>query len=298
MAEPSLFVLGSQKCGSTTIADLLAAQPEIFVPSIKETYFFCDEALWAKGFDWYRSEFYRNSATEGCRVYCDATPFYLASKEAIDRLADYADEETRFVVTLRDPVSRAYSSYWHQQRMGNESLSFEAALEIEPDRIAAARAEKGRWWRHAYTEVGRYAAQLDYAFEKLGRDRVLVLLPEDLKDVPKLQNQLREHVGLRPANSESSAEQMRSNSSSMPRSKTLHRLITKDNPLKSVIKTLLPREMRTKLGRKILSRNLKAGQYPPMDPATRARLEQLFAPEIDALMAMGITGAAAWKKAG
>ena len=56
MGKPSVFVLGAQKCGTTTVADMLAAQPEVFVPSVKETYFFCDEELWAKGQDWYSDD--------------------------------------------------------------------------------------------------------------------------------------------------------------------------------------------------------------------------------------------------
>ncbi len=299
MTEPSVFVLGAQKCGTTTIADLLATQSEIFVPSIKETYFFCDEELWAKGIDWYKSEFYRPSATGENRIFCDATPFYLASRQAVDRLGEYANTDTRFIVTLRDPVSRAYSAYWHQKRLGNEPLSFSDALDAEAERVKLARAEGGRWWRHAYTEVGRYASQLDYAFDVLGRDKVLVLLSEDLQDMPALRGRLREHIGL---HSDSGGDQpvmgMESNKSAMPRSQTLHRLVTGKNPVKSVARALVPREMRSRIGRKILKGNLKAGQYPPMDAATRARLERLFEPDVERLAAMGLTGVMAWKKAG
>ncbi|WP_424930553.1 sulfotransferase family protein [Amaricoccus tamworthensis] len=299
MTEPSVFVLGAQKCGTTTVADLLAAQPEIFVPSVKETYFFCDEELWARGVDWYRSEFYRPSATGEARIFCDATPFYLASAEAIDRLAGNSGADARFIVTLRDPVKRAYSAYWHQKRLGNEPLSFEDALDAEPGRVRAARAENGRWWRHAYVGVGRYASQLDHAFEVLGRDRILVLLPEDLEDVPALQERLREFVGLCPANGNGkSVSGLHSNSSAMPRSQALHRLVTGKNPLKSVVRTLVPREMRSRVGRKILAVNLKPGQYPPIDAAALDRLRRLFEPDIERLASMGLTGAITWKGAG
>lgn len=297
MAEPSVFVIGAQKCGTTTVADILAAQPEIFVPSIKETYFFCDEALWAKGLDWYRGEFYSPSATGQKRIFCDATPFYLASRDAIDRLAAYANADTRFIAVLRDPVSRAYSAYWHQRRLGNEPLSFEDALDAEPERIARARATGARWWRHAYVEVGRYAVQLAHAHDRLGRDRMLVLTRADLSDVGALQERLRRHIDLRPIEGSLDAP-VRSNSAAMPRSQTLHRMITGRNPLKSVARAMLPRELRTRIGRRILAGNLQPARYPPMQPETRARLEAVFASDIAALEALGVAGADTLTSAG
>ncbi len=296
MGKPSVFVLGAQKCGTTTVADMLAAQPEVFVPSVKETYFFCDEELWAKGQDWYSDEYYNASATGSHRLLCDATPFYLASREAIDRLADYADPDARFIVTLRNPVDRAYSAYWHQRRLGNEPMTFEESLDAEPERIAKARAAKERWWRHAYVEVGRYAGQLEHAFDKLGREKVLVLMNSELRDAAGLNQRLRAHLDLPESNAAPVAE-THSNQSAMPRSATLHKLVTGKNPLKSAVRALIPRELRTRIGRGILQRNLKAEQYPPMPDETRSRLEALFASEIDALAAMGVTGASAWKAA-
>lgn len=287
MADPSVFVLGAQKSGTTTVADLLAAQPEIFVPSIKETYFFCDETLWAKGTDWFRQEFYATAAARNAQVTCDATPFYLASPAALDRLATFAGPDARFVAVLRDPVTRAYSAYWHQRRLGNEDLSFEAALEAEPARIAAAHERGGRWWRHAYAEVGRYAGQLDLAFDRLGRDRFLILGQSDLRDTQALERRLRAHVGLPPRDAPA-ADPRRANSAAMPRSLAVQKFVTGRNPVKTVARQILPREWRTRIGRTILKSNLKAQDYPPMRPETRARLQETFAPDIAALGVLGV----------
>ncbi|ETX16722.1 hypothetical protein OCH239_01285 [Roseivivax halodurans JCM 10272] len=296
MADPSVFVLGAQKSGTTTVADLLAAQPEVFVPSIKETYFFCDETLWEKGIDWYRQEFYGSGPAQEARLCCDATPFYLASDAALERLAAYTGPEARFVVVLRDPVARAYSAYWHQRRLGNEDLSFEAALEAEPARIAAARAEGGRWWRHAYAEAGRYSGQLERAFDLLGRDRILILSQPDLRDARQLEQRLREHLGLPPRSSSGSGA-LQANRASMPRSQALQRFVTGRNPIKQVARKVLPRELRTRIGRTILKSNLKAQSYPPMRPETQARLQEMFAADIAALSALGVD-ADPWKRAG
>lgn len=289
MKQPSVFVLGVQKCGTTTIADLLDLQPEIFVPAIKETYFFCDDSIFAQGkSEWLKEHYQHTNAS----ILCDATPFYLASTEAVHRLSEFVDHDARFVVALRDPVARAYSAYWHQRRNGNETLSFEDALDQEASRISSARAKSERWWRHAYVEVGRYADQLERVFGLLGRDRFLIVSEPDLKDTAALQARLRTHLGL-PANAEV-PKLARSNQAGMPRSRLLHSLIIKKNPLKRVVQKLLPRELRTRIGRHLISGNLKTAANPPMSTETRQRLYAEFQSDIARVAGMDVCDVSHW----
>ena len=64
MNKPSVFLLGVQKSGTTAIAGMLAEHSEIFVPSVKETYFFIDESLNSRGESWYLSEYYSRNSVE------------------------------------------------------------------------------------------------------------------------------------------------------------------------------------------------------------------------------------------
>lgn len=292
MRKPSLFILGVQKCGTTTVADLLAQQPEIFVPSVKETYFFCDESYYAKGEEWYLKEFYASKFTRSALYLCDATPFYLASEQAIQRLRQYTANDARYIVCLRDPVARAYSAYWHQRRLGNEPLDFESALACEEERITQAKANGGRWWRHAYFEVGRYGSQLERAFSQLGRERFLILMEQDLQDLDQLQQRLRTWLGL-PQRS-ASVRIHRANVSSLPRSVLIQKLITRRNPLKSLIRMILPREIRSYLGRQLLNINLRPYSYPVMKEQTRLMLYRRYADEYAILDHLGIALPPSW----
>ena len=83
---PNFFVLGVQKCGTTTIADVINSHPAAFIPSIKETYFFCLEANYRKGTDAYWAEFF-SPVRAGHLAVGEATPFYLCSQTALDRIA-------------------------------------------------------------------------------------------------------------------------------------------------------------------------------------------------------------------
>ena len=75
----------------------------------------------------------------------------------------------RLMVLLRDPVERAYSGHSHELARGFESLSFEEAVDAEPERLAGQRermlAEPGYdspdWQHHAYVTRGQYIDQLE-----------------------------------------------------------------------------------------------------------------------------------------
>lgn len=293
LAKVGLFILGSQKCGTTSLADFLNRSSQFFAPSVKETYFFCDESHFANGIDWYHREFYSTAKATSAQMCCDATPFYLASSQAIDRIASYSDAQTRHVVLLRDPVERAYSAWLHQIRLGNEPLDFHTALLAEEDRVAEARANGGRWWRHGYATVGCYGAQLQYAFQQLGRDNVLVLPQAVLGNAAQLAAQLDAHLGTSLASE--ALEVPHSNKAANPRSRALQSLINKNNPLKKLAKRLVPREMRSKLGHSINRLNASAAtDAAKPTPQSIHFLREKLAKDMQSLAALNVTAQTEW----
>lgn len=283
--KTNLFLLGVQKCGTTTLADLLSSHDEVFVPSIKECYFFPLAENFSKGTDWYEREFFRTEAAQEAKWRVDATAFNLNSRKGIERIADYAPDDARFVVTLRDPVSRAVSAYKHQLRTGHETLSFEDALKAEDQRIE--KAQGGRWWRHAYRKVGHYGSYLEDAFEILGRERFLIFRMDQLSNREVVTEQLSDFLGLSvPFSSVPAGPQ--SNAASMPRSRLLRNMVTSNNPLKSVVKALVPRETRTKVGMALLNMNSKRAPDIRIADETRAMLAASFREDQARLASMGI----------
>lgn len=292
MNKPSIFLLGVQKCGTTALAKMLGEHSEIFVPSVKETYFFVDESYFSNGESWYLEEFYSSKAIGEAQLFCDATPFYLCSEDALKRIASFTDDAARFIVCLRNPVSRAYSAYWHQRRLGNENVDFEGALKLESDRIGDAKAKGERWWRHAYTQVGFYAEHLERAFSILGRERFLVLNENDLAETEALKSRLHAFLGLK--NDFEIDQVSRANKSVMPRSRLLQRFVVGRNPLKRFIKYFVPREIRSAVGQKILRSNLKQFSYPPMENSTRELLNGIFAGDLVRLGKLGVDVPKSW----
>ena len=172
IARPNFFVLGAAKCGTTTLHEVLIAHPHIFMTKQKEPHFFDADTYYNCGLDRYLRDHFRGAA--GFKARGEATPAYLRSRKARDRIRGNLGKDLRFVVILRDPVTRAWSHYLHQRRACVETESFERALELEPKRSSAGRPA----WT-TYFGDGLYARQLLVWFEAFPREHFLVLLTED-----------------------------------------------------------------------------------------------------------------------
>ena len=141
---PAAYIIGAQKAGTTSLAHLLDQHPELALARSKETDFFTRN--WHRGLDWYRAQFDGLEA----RVLIDASASY--SSAPIDDVGSQdgptagvparihsVQPHARFIYVLRDPAARAYSSYWHNVRVGLENRSFRDALAAQPGYIRASR---------------------------------------------------------------------------------------------------------------------------------------------------------------
>lgn len=136
----------------------------------------------------------------------EATPDYIFHPHVPRRVARLMPN-ARLVVLLRNPVDRAYSHYWHQVHRGFEQLSFEEALEAEPERLAGELERVVRddgyqsFRRHHFSYVtrGRYAEQLAWWTEVFPREQILVIRSEDMyADAGAVAERVQRFVGVPP----------------------------------------------------------------------------------------------------
>lgn len=184
---PNLYLIGAQKAGTTYLASLLGQHPDICLAEPKEPdYFTAQQAL---GEDWYRSCFARPDAAwllDASTSY-SAAPLDSAAADSpmggvAGRIAAAAPD-ARFIYLLRDPVKRAYSSYWHAVRGGYEHRPFADVIRNDD----------------YYLRMGCYYEQLAQYLEHFNRDRFLLLFFEDFIKAPEATaNQCAAFLGLRP----------------------------------------------------------------------------------------------------
>lgn len=166
--DPDFVIAGAMRCGTTSLFHWLGHHPGVFPAAGKELHYF--DRHYDRGVDWYRSHF---AGARERQVCGEATPAYLFLPWARERMVDDLPR-TRFIVSLRNPADRAWSHYWHNRERGAEPLGFAEAIAAETKRLR----EPAAWARFGYAARGRYAEQLEALFDRVGRERVLVLVFE------------------------------------------------------------------------------------------------------------------------
>ena len=194
---PDFIIVGAQKAGTTSLYNYLTRHPSVVPAQKKEVLFFGGPGF-GKGRIWYRAHFplwaHRFYATKLCGedfLTGEASPYYLFYPLAPRRAAEVVPN-AKIVVLLRNPVDRALSHYHYEVSRGAETLSFEEALEREPDRLAGERERMIRdgdyysfaYFHHSYISKGVYVDQLTAWREFFPKERLLVLKSEDLFDDP------------------------------------------------------------------------------------------------------------------
>jgi hypothetical protein len=198
-ALPDAMIIGAMKCGTSSLHNYLTQHPGVIAPLRKEVHYF--DVEYRRGERWYRANFGR---LDQPGLNLDSSPYYLFHP-LVPRRAHALVPDARLIVLLRDPVRRAYSHYWHERDKKRETLSFEAAIDAEADRLgdagqrlARGEIEQSRAHQHySYLARGRYSEQLERWLQVYRREQLLVLKFEDLAKAPMVTlNRTLEFLGL------------------------------------------------------------------------------------------------------
>lgn len=163
--SPNFIYIGPDKAGSSWLHEVLIRHDSIFMPPAKDLYFF--DRYYSRGMPWYLAHF--EGAGPQHTVVGEVCQDYLFHPQAPARIRESLDD-VRFMVTLRDPAERAFSSYLYMLKQGETPGTFLEALESRPELL----------------DHGRYATNLA-RFEKMfGDDSVFVAVFDDLVKDPQL----------------------------------------------------------------------------------------------------------------
>lgn len=200
--KPGFLIIGAQKSGTRVLFQYLLKHPLLLRPIENEVHYF--DFKYHRGPGWYRSRFPRKRP--GAWMTGESSPSYMLHPLAPGRAAAF-DPDSKLIAILRDPVERALSQHAMSTRKGRESLSFEHAVEAEPERLsgfeealAGARANwHGSARVHSYLRRGHYAEQLKAWLAHFPRENLLVLRTEDLwTDGDRTLNRAFAFLGLPP----------------------------------------------------------------------------------------------------
>lgn len=272
MPLPDFFLIGSAKAGTSALCHALAQHPDVYLPPVKEPFFFAFErghVGFAGPHQW--STRYREphdyltlfSGAGAHRVIGEASTIYIASPTAARRIRDNVPS-AKLVAVLRHPVERAYSHYWFAVRAGIETArTFEDALAEED---AGLRAGWSPWM--SYRALGLYHAQLSEYHRLFASAQIKVYLYEDWRASPReLLRDLFGFLGVDPV-VETTVREV--NVGRAQKIRRLHRLAARaDRPW---------------LRR--LDRRYNSMSIPPMRSQTRLRLLAFYREDIAGLQAL------------
>jgi hypothetical protein len=188
-ALPDFLIIGTQRGGTTSLYRYLQQHPAV-LPAVLNKGIHYFDTNFDRGPTWYRSHFptstakaFRRRVHGGERVITgEGSPYYSFHPLAAGRIADLMPAG-RFILLLRDPISRAHSHYQHEVARGFETLSFEEALEREEDRLAGEEermVEDPSYYsfehqHHSYVARGLYLLQIQRWRERFDEDQLLIL---------------------------------------------------------------------------------------------------------------------------
>ncbi len=190
MTMPNFLIIGAAKGGTTTLHNVLAQHPDVYMCPVKEVGFF-----WAYGeeirLQGIGAERLRNRLVDDLDRYqklFDGVTNQIAIGEASVRYLSTANTPevirrfipgAKLIASLRQPADRAFSAFNHNLRDGIEPCSdFGEAIAQDQNGL------RDHWVVCRYLNVGFYYQFLKRYFDIFDRNQMHISLFDNLKEKP------------------------------------------------------------------------------------------------------------------
>lgn len=280
---PDFYIVGAPKAGTTAMYAYLRGHPGLFLPERKELRFFGSDLEIRDRTPLTTEQYLAHfAAATSDAVIGTAYVWYLYSRAAATEIARLSPN-ARIIAMLRNPVDMLPALHAEHLTNGNEDIrDFTAALDAEPDRRAGRRIPphahlpQGLW----YTDVPRYAEQLQRYFATFGPERVRVIIFDDfVADTAGTYRETLRFLGVDDAYRPPSFDAV--NVSRRLRSERWRHFLARPPDLpRRVIHYLVPARIRRAAYERAKAMNIVSEPRPPLPPETAARLDDTFGAEI------------------
>ncbi|MEZ4886667.1 MAG: sulfotransferase domain-containing protein [Chitinophagales bacterium] len=167
--------IGAAKAGTTWVAKMLYAHPQICLSEPKEVHFFNakrpfirnqNNDNYQKGLKWYEKHFTHCLSNQ---IKGEFSTSYLADKEAAQRMKTHFPN-VKIIVCLRNPIDRFYSNYnFRKHRLQYEKRNLDLVVNQ----------------KDAYVKQGLYYQQLQTYLEHFSMEDIYLIFFEDIKNCPE-----------------------------------------------------------------------------------------------------------------
>jgi len=285
MLRPDFFIAGAPKCGTTALYTWLRAHPLVFFPKVKEPHYFCSDLVDRP--DWTRDKYLQLFANAGPQQRAgEATTWNLYSSCAAERIKSFSPD-ARIIIMLRNPVDMVHSLHSQLIFDQREDLeSFEDALDAEGDRKAGRRPPKDSRISSkmlCYRDVARFSNQVERYLDAFSRDRILVIVFDDLQE--RLAEVYQRALDFLQVGAVQPAVFEKVNANKVTRSRTIARLVScPPKPLLSLARVIVPSsQLRHRFRAWLRYSNARYQPRKPIDADLRSELLAEFRPDVERL---------------
>lgn len=271
-----LMIIGAQKAGTTSLNNYLCEHPQILghASSQKEFAYFWDDSIYEKGFKTeFDKAFMGKRATD--KVKLIAKNVGISNNEkALKRLKEH-NKDCKLVFIVREPVSRAYSSYTMEVFNGWMDRDFSEIKKVLSD------DDKSDAMYRFFIEPSLYINHLHLIYKYFPKDQVKIYLFDDFKTNPErickeIFEWLEINIDFTPVFEKSH------NETKQAKSKFLSKLILsvrkKDSVLKKIVKAILPYSLFSKMGNFIVESNKSSKRADKISMEMHKYLTDYFKP--------------------
>ncbi|RJF85842.1 sulfotransferase [Sphingomonas cavernae] len=263
------IIIGAAKSATTWLQTQLQSDPAVYMPD-PELHFFSRN--YSRGEDWYLSQF----TEEGFgRTVGEKSNSYLYEPEAAVRLHRHLPH-AKLIVQLRNPVERAYSDYCMLFRRGE--VGGDIGNYLDPSLGENLR----------FLVAGNFASHLQSYIDIFGREALLILFFEGVLDDPETQmSRARAHLGLPPRPLAPDGQEKVKDKTVPVVPAGLSKRLAWMKPIARPLRGTFAFEAI----RKLIARK---PQYPLLTDELRKRLNDYYAPSIEALEQMSGQSLSRW----
>ncbi|MFX0139007.1 MAG: sulfotransferase domain-containing protein [Candidatus Hodarchaeota archaeon] len=212
---PNFLVIGAHKSGTSWLYKILKTNSEVYLyPYVKELHFFTEH--YEKGLNWYKKFFPSQKSAIKYKAIGDITPTYILFEYVPERVLKIIPN-SKFIIILRNPVTRAFSHYKYNKLNEGFNYNFKEYLKINK-----------RCFR-----FGLYSQQIRNWLKRFPRERFLILIFEEVfKEPIKALKTISEFLNIEFTKFDTRILNVKTNPSELPR---LHKIFILGFKFRSIL---------------------------------------------------------------
>jgi hypothetical protein len=168
--KPDFIIIGAMKSATSTLHEQLTLQPDFYMSTPKEPFYFSDDEVFSMGRDWYLNLFSTAKINQLCG---ESSTHYTKLPDYPDTIKRMKSElpKLKLIYVLRHPVERLISHYIHQWSQNIFRCDINEAIDRHDELV----------------NYSRYAYQIQPYIEAYGRENILFIFNEALRVRPQVE---------------------------------------------------------------------------------------------------------------